>query len=281
MFIKKIKHLMQYFILLIVARIALLFSFTATSKFFGKLFKFIGPRIKLYKRASDNMSLAMPELQGKEKQNILLDMLENYGHFFGEFLHISSLTDIEYNKIVRGHNLQNLDYLKDGGFIFSAHFGNFEIATRIFLSLNKNVTVVYRKNDNIYIDSFIQKTRENHGVKFASKGKAIRHLIHALKSKEIVIVFIDKMDKKGILVPFFGRNALTNDSIAKLAIQYDVPLVPCFTVRSQDKKYIDVYIESPLKSKSVFELCIEINNTFEKWIRKYPAQWFWHFKRWN
>ncbi len=71
---KKIKHLLRYILLLLVLRIARLFSFAATSEFFGKLARFIGPRTKLHKKASDNMSLAMPELQGKQKESVLLDM---------------------------------------------------------------------------------------------------------------------------------------------------------------------------------------------------------------
>ncbi len=204
-------------------------------------------------------------------------------------MHISSLADDEYKKIVFGLNLEKLNCLKNGGFIFSAHFGNWDIVPRLFLFLNKKITIIYQNSGNHYIDTFIKNERGFIGANLIAKGHAgTKDLIRAIRERDIIIVLLDQRDLQGIEVEFFSKKVMTSKAIARLALQHNMPIVPVCTFRSKDKKSFDAVIEDQLelpntgdKEQDIYNIMLTINQTIEKWIRKDPAQWMWPCNRWS
>ena len=98
---------------------------------------------------------------------------------------------------------------------------------------------------------------------------------------------MDTRPDTGKLIPFFGREALTNTSAAGLALRTGAALVLARTERLPNARYrITVYTplqspipEAPVKEQAV-ALTAMIHGYFEDWIREYPAQWVCLKRRW-
>jgi KDO2-lipid IV(A) lauroyltransferase len=100
-------------------------------------------------------------------------------------------------------------------------------------------------------------------------------------------MLVDQKMNDGIPVPFFGRKAMTSQGIAKLALQFNYPIVPCQIIRKKGC-YFKQIIYPPLSinktgddEKDCYNIMLEINQIFEKWIIQNPSQWFWFHNRWG
>jgi KDO2-lipid IV(A) lauroyltransferase len=185
---------------------------------------------------------------------------------------------------------QNLAVMKQsnrGGIIFSGHIGNWEIGPKTFLESGINVKTVYRPLNNAFVDEITSKIR---GTELISKGsKGNKQIIQELKNGNYVIILIDQRVSDGILVPFFGQEALTTASVARLALKYNVPLIPARSIRVGGKFVFNVRVEKSLEFKKVdnitdadvFALTYKMNTKLEDWIKEYPSQWFWVHNRWK
>ena len=67
-------------------------------------------------------------------------------------------------------NLQKIKNNPSGELVFMAHFGNWELFTKIFEGLDVPVSGVYRAMNNQYVDDFILKMREKSNVELIPKG---------------------------------------------------------------------------------------------------------------
>jgi KDO2-lipid IV(A) lauroyltransferase len=98
----------------------------------------------------------------------------------------------------------------------------------------------------------------------------------------------DQKITDGEPVKFFHDDAITSTSIAKMAIKYNVPLIPGYIFRVDKNFKFKLIIEKPLEyynkkldKQMATNLTLKINQTIERWIKKSPEQWFWVHNRWK
>ncbi|MCP3922773.1 MAG: lysophospholipid acyltransferase family protein, partial [Desulfobacterales bacterium] len=89
-----------------------------------------------------------------------------------------------------------------------------------------------------------------------------------------------------VFVDFFGEPTSTNKSIARVAMKTGASVVPVFLVREKDKfrVFIDKIVETVdtgCKNDDVKVNTENYNKIIEKYIKKYPSQWFWVHDRWK
>jgi KDO2-lipid IV(A) lauroyltransferase len=121
------------------------------------------------------------------------------------------------------------------------------------------------------------------------KENAMRPMIRALKKGETINILIDQNVAvyDGIFVNFFGRPACTTSGLALLAMHTGAPVLPVFTTRQPDGKYVlEIGPEVPIVHSSnrdadVLENTQTFTKMIEDHIRKYPEQWFWLHQRWK
>jgi KDO2-lipid IV(A) lauroyltransferase len=222
-------------------------------------------------------------------------MWDNLGRVVGEFIHIAKFTGKELMQYAEfdqesKNNIanikQNFNGGKGGGIIFSAHIGNWEVGPKAFLESGLNVKAVYRPLNNEAVDEMTSKIR---GVELISKSsRGNKQIIEEIKKGNYVAILADQRVSDGILVPFFNHPALTSASIAKLALKYDIPLIPARSIRVGKKFKFLLRIEKPIEFKktnnineSVLDLTTQVNQKLEQWIKEYPSQWFWVHNRWR
>ncbi len=290
--IKKIRYILEASIVRFGLFLFEILGLKTASNFASFLAKLVGKRISVNKLARENISKALPELNSNQVEEVLDGMWDNLGRIVGEFVHVANLTGHELLNYVHldEESQANIEYIKQhchGGIIFSAHIGNWEIGPKIFLEKGINVKTVYRPLNNVYVDDMTAKIR---GVELISKStQGNKQIINEIKNGNYVIILADQKISDGIAVPFFNRPALTATSIAKLALKYNLPLIPARSIRIGEEFKFSVRVEKPIEFQktttisvdSIADLTTKVNQKLEEWIKEYPSQWFWVHNRWK
>jgi KDO2-lipid IV(A) lauroyltransferase len=273
-----------FFEFLIVRSLFFLFSLlplTMASKLGGYLFQAIGPRLGLSKTSIRNLQKIL-SLSALEAQQFTKEVWKNLGQNAGEFMHISRLHTDQFLELIEVRGKENLEFLNKGGFLFTAHIGNWEILPRFIKQNNLEMALVYRAANNEAVDKIIVNER----LKFSNtipKGKnGIKNMLEFLNAQKVVGMLVDQKMNDGIEVPFFNKPAMTAPAIAKLALKFNLPIIPIRVIRKPNSKFI-IEVSKPLdiRNGGIYEVMVEVNQIIENWIREYPTQWLWVHRRWK
>lgn len=256
----------------------------------GFLARSIGPHLGISKRAHENLRLALPALGAAEHARIVRDMWDNLGRVIAEYPHLDKFRLFEKNgrvEVVDGGNLLGGRIAGKRYIFFSAHCGNWEIATRAATQAGFEVTGIYRAPNNPIVDRLITWARGTEGGELIPKGTvAARQALAALQNDRELCMLIDQKMNDGIPVPFFGRDAMTAPALALLAARYDCAVVPVRVVRLKGAHF-RIISEPPLDlprsgdaAADRLQLMTEVNAAVERWVRDYPTQWLWLHRRW-
>ena len=176
-----------------------------------------------------------------------------------------------------------------GVLIFSAHFGNWEIGNAALAIVTRPFIFVYRVLDSPLLERVITGVRASYGNVSLPKDKAMRPMIRLLKNGASINLLIDQNVTwyEGVFVDFFGRKACTTPGLALLALHTKAPVLPVFTRRLPDGKYlleIGKKVEIVRSENREADILINTQNftkIIEEHIRQYPEQWFWVHQRWK
>ncbi len=295
------KHLVRYRLELYLARLFwALFAalpLATASGLGGTLGRLLGHVPALARRAESNLSLAMPELQPRERAGIIAGVWQNLGRTVAELPHLEAfvLTNEEPGpgqiQVVGSEKLtQHLAAGENKGqaaLLFGAHLANWELMNAVTARLGHPIHVVYRAANNPLIDDWLWRIRESSALSALAKGRAAAQgILAALKRGEPVGMLVDQKMNDGIAVPFFGRDAMTAPALAQLAYKYDLPVWPARTERLKGCRFrVTIYprLELPRSGDAeadVAEAMRRVNATLEDWIRERPGQWLWLHNRW-
>lgn len=291
---QKLKQIRYFFESLIVRFGLFLFrclGLKNAANFGSFLSKLIGKKHSTNELARQNIKLSMPNLKDEEIEKILDDMWDNLGRIVGEFVFVSKFSKDELMNYITideesKKNIENIKNNFHGGIIFSGHIGNWEIGPKSFLASGINVKTVYRPLNNEVVDKLTSQIRGVEMIAKSSRGN--KQIIEEIKKGNYVIILADQKITDGIPVPFFGRDAITTTSFARLAIKYNIPLIPARSIRIGKEFKFEVKVEKPLEfektdnlEEMTKDLTLKINQKLEEWIKEYPAQWFWVHNRWK
>jgi predicted LPLAT superfamily acyltransferase len=263
-----------YFILLFVTLYYCLFSITSSQN----IYSFYKTRLSYSKFKS------------------ITSVYRNY-YNFGQTLidRIASLSG-KYNFEIEFEGEKYLHELAkngQGGFMFGAHIGNWEIASHYLKRIPTTFAIVIYENEKVNIKKQIEKVGINQSVKFIYIKNDLSHIFEiaeSLSHNQIICMHADRYvdGVKTISSELFG--ALANFPIGPwiLASKFKVPVTFVFGMKESYKKYHfyastpKIYcweknnIETGIKN-SIAEYTLQI----ESKIKKYPYQWFNFFNFWN
>lgn len=293
--IKKYLKQIRYLIEAVIVKLGLWFFYALNVKvsanIAAKIATFVGPKLSVHKLAYRNISNALPELNEDKKSEILNDMWDNLGRIVAEYPHIayhdaSKIEDIAILPEETVENIKSLKNSKKGGIIFSAHIGNWEVGPKVLIKFGLTPYTVYRPLNNPYVEKMTASIRNQKMITKSAGGN--RMIIDVIKNGGFIIIMADQKISEGEPIKFFHDKAITTTSIAKIALKYDVPVIPARTVRMGKEFKFIVNLEKPLEFQETKDingdataLTLKINQKLESWIREYPAQWFWVHNRWK
>ncbi len=289
---KEIRYLFEALIVKIGIWIFGTLPYKTASNLAAKIAIFIGHKISVNHLASDNISNALPDYNKSQREKIVHEMWDNLGRIIGEYPHIAKMNDCEFKKIISfsddfKKNIINLKKSQKGGIIVSGHIGNWEVGPKALISQGLKVSVVYRPLNNPHVEKITAKMR---GISLIEKsGSGSRKIIEAIKKGEYVVILADQKISEGSLVKFFHDEALTATSIARIALKYDIDVIPARVIRLEDRHHFMIDMSKPLqqneknfkKDLAVINFTARINQIVESWISEFPSQWFWVHDRWK
>lgn len=296
--LKKIRYIFEYLIFYLLIRILRFIGFKNSANLCAFLGRKIGPLLPVSKVARKNLAKVFGD--GADKHKTIGQIWDNFGRYIGEFPFIGILShkEMEASFVMNGlEHVTTYQKTKRPFLLFLAHQANWDFVISHITDIYYKFAIIYRKANNPYVDKEILKTRTSQDANLMMIPKGIsgsRDLVRAIKGGYSIAMLVDQKMNDGIEVPFFGHPAMTADAIARLALQYNYPIIPCQLVRDVDSKtsygkssfkailHPELTYESTSdKEKDVYNIMLLINQTLEGWIRENPSQWFWFHNRWK
>jgi len=239
-----------------------------------------------------NLSIAFPELNNQaitklnKKHYISLaqGLLDAAQSWWGNAKRLEKLTHIE--------GIEHINAAKDAGenvLLVGAHFTSLEVGGRI-IAAHTAVDAVYRPHQNDLLEYLVAKERNKHFRKTISK-RNIRQMIKSIKDGHVSWYATDQNYrlKGSMLIPFFGVEAPTNPSTARIAKMTKATIIPIFTLRllgtDADKRqgYL-LRILPPVEnfpSGDDYRDISRLNQIIEAQIKQFPEQYLWSHERYK
>jgi Kdo2-lipid IVA lauroyltransferase/acyltransferase len=290
--VEKLKHVAEAAALYPVYYLLRLLPIGVASFIFGSLTRLFGRFIsRPHDIAIKNLKFCFPEKSDEEINKIAINAWDNIGRIAGEFPHIASYSNSRIREICPVSGLENLDEAieianrNDTGLLMvSAHIGNWELGARMLQVLDSETALLYRKANNPYVDHLIQKLRGKYTDFIIPKGDmtGMKDIIKHLKKGGRLGILSDQKVRDGVEVEFFGRKVLAPATAGEFCVKFGMPVVLYRTVRDEKEKTSFVFkMEKPVSAegRSPQEIMQIIYSSYERWIREYPHQWFWHHNR--
>jgi len=189
---------------------------------------------------------------------------------------------------------ENSDYIKEaldrnkGVLLITGHFGNWEAPCRVLPMAGYGLAMITKKQRNTLFDDYTNAIRERQGATIIDMKSALKGVLKHTSHNDLIGILIDQnAGKKGVLVDFLGKPASNWKGTAKIALKYQIPIVPGFVIRSNDGSLIfrfEKMIDPAGLADNDENMLLVIkmmNQALEKKIKQYPEQWFWLHKRWK
>ena len=175
------------------------------------------------------------------------------------------------------------------GILFvSGHLGNWELGGSFIAANGMPLEAVARRMQNPLFDTYITQTRRRIGMEVIHDADAVRRVPRATREGHGVAMLVDQgaVGLASSWVPFFGRLAKTPRGPAVFALRLDAPIVFAVAIRQPGGRYVMHFEEVPVsptgdREADVEQIVKDYTNTLERWVRRYPAQYFWHHRRWK
>ena len=249
----------------------------------------VGPRLKITKRAKDNLKIAFPDMSNSEKKIIISNMWKNIGMVLTEFFHLTRIAKEKKLRIeVVGEDIAK-KYEGVGAIFVSGHFANWEIIPLILRDYRREVAGIYRHSNNFFVNKWVVKQRINNTtpnqIKKGSSGA--RQMLSLLKRNGTIAMLVDQKLSSGVAADFFGTKSMTSDGAATLSLRYGYPVIPMNVERKEGSNFRITFYEEIRINKTdnnqenIKVFTTEINKFLENCIKNKPEDWFWVHNRWD
>ena len=231
------------------------------------------------------------ELSPADLRSLARDSFRQFSRVIADnlkWLHLGESRSEELLQVEGEENLRRALQEGKGVLLFSAHLGNWEVAS-LAVSRIGRLNVVARPLDNRLLEKDLVRFRNSLGARAISKFQAARPVLQSLRQNEIVAILIDQnvLRSQAVFVDFFGLPAATTPSLASFYLHAGSPVLPVFCYPTPSLSYL-VRIGPPLQidltgdpKQDVLKITQSSTKMIEAEIRAHPSHWFWLHNRWR
>jgi len=234
-----------------------------------------------------NITVAFGNEMDKEKlKKITKKAFYNFSMQPYEHTIMGRLNWRNYTKYLKGEQLENLfnPYRKGRGLIIlSAHIGNYEWGASLASFNGLPVSVVSLEYKTSFIKNIYERNRNKVGINVFYVRKSFSGPIRFLKGGGALAINGDRnFGEASVTVKLFNRETEIPKGAFYLASRLDIPIVPAFSLKEKDGLY-HVYFEKEYKitKDRIQSGANHYTSILEKYIRKYPEQWYNFDKIWK
>ncbi|CAN5773868.1 lysophospholipid acyltransferase family protein [soil metagenome] len=175
-----------------------------------------------------------------------------------------------------------------GVIMVSGHLGNWELGGSYIASRGMHMEAVARRMQNPLFDEYLTDTRRRIGVHVIHDTDAVRRVPRVVRNGGVVGFLFDQgaVGLASTWVPFFGRWAKTPRGPAVFALRLNAPIVFTCAVREPTGRYSMKFEEIVVQRTGDVDRDVEAivgayTQVLERWVRRYPEQYFWQHRRWK
>ncbi len=233
-----------------------------------------------------NLALCFPELTEEEQKKLLRENFISLGIAVFESALAWWASDRKLRNLGCFHDADRLRKAQADGkgvVLLGIHFTNIELAGRLFALHGFNLTIIYRKHKNPFLEYIHMKFRSRYYPGTIGRND-VRKLLKALKKGNTIWYTpdIDAGYYDHIFVPFFGIPAASLTATARLPKFTGAHTMLSYSLRRDDGTGYDMYFSEIFDNFPSDDLINDVscvNKLIEDAIRKKPEQYLWQYKR--
>ncbi|RYG91540.1 lauroyl acyltransferase [Loktanella sp. IMCC34160] len=237
------------------------------------------------KRIRDNLALVWSDLPRDRVEGLVRQVPNFVGRTVTELFSPRDFSEVARQAPVTGPGLAVLEECKTAGrpvILVSGHFGNYDVVRAGLGARGFEIGALYRPMDNRYFnDAYLASILQIGAPLFPRGREGMADMVRFLKRGGALAVLIDQHMRQGEPLTFFNKTAMTATSTAKLAIKYDAPIVPFYSIRQPDGLSFELVLEAPVEKGTAEEMTQALNDSLEARVRANPEQWLWSHRRWK
>jgi KDO2-lipid IV(A) lauroyltransferase len=255
----------------------------------GAAFRFLGPLGDKAQKANANLAIAFPDQSEEWRERTVREIFRHLGYSAVELVKLRQIWEEKDQRIEFVLEPKAREHVasKRPTMFISAHVGPWQVATLVTRECGYNCSLLYAPESNPIMNDLMRELRESISQDLISSEAGPRPILRELNAGNSVMLAMDTRPDTGKLVPFFGREALTNTSAVGLALRTGAAVVVARGERLPGARYrITMYdpIENPVPDAPLKDQAAAmtevIHGHFERWIREYPEQWICLKRRW-
>lgn len=204
--------------------------------------------------------------------------VKNFSEVVTEFLYLPTIAPAELDRYVDLASVERLKAMAGGhpALFVTPHVGNWELAAAAVAMTGVRLQVIVYDHPDKRIAAMFRRRREEKGLTVMSVKSAARNLAVALETTSVGLAGDRDYTGHGAPASLFGTPVRVPSAYAGLALSAAIDVIPACCVRHADGIY---YIESdgPVSREGVedpMDLVAACLRRFEKYIEKYPEQWY-------
>jgi len=238
-----------------------------------------------------NLEIAFPGMSDDERIRTARESLYHLCLTMIEFL-ASKQRDISAQVSVK-----NPEYVREilargeGMYAVVTHLGNWEAFGSALTRKVAPTHVIVKKVGGPAMNRRVEELRAFNDfltIKRKKKGDAFAAIREALASNGVIGFVMDQSRPGEPKLPFFGRPAKTNTSLAAIWRKCPAPLVPAMLHRIPGTRRMEIEFLPEIKLETTDDEAADIqrhstvfNGAVEAIIRRHPDQYFWMHARWK
>ncbi len=237
-------------------------------------------------RIEPDLKRVFPDMPRKDRVRLCRDIGRNMGRTLFEIYHCDEFQQFRHKITASGPGLEALRSARaqgKGAIIVSGHFGQWEAIRSVLSAQGMPAGAVYRPQTNRHYQRRLLAGIEAGGLPILPTGRAgTKALVSHLRAGGLVAILLDEKTADGARLPFLGHDALTSLAAARLALKFDVPMVPAYGTRTGPAgNTFEVDFEAPIPPSDPETMTQAFNDSLSARIRETPDQWYWLLRRWK
>lgn len=239
------------------------------------------------KVVTDNIAIAFPEMEYRERVAMGRRCLHYLGHNFVEY---SFLPWINKDNVDEHFDFINTKIFDEalaqgrGVLLLTLHLGNGDLGCSALSIRGYPMVMVSKFFKAKWLNDMWFGMRERVGTKFVAPRNSSYALLKALKSNQAVVIPLDQFTGPpiGVRTTFFGVETGTAAGLAVMAQRSKAPVISVYSWRQPNGRHaIEFVREIPTGDAEPDVVTQRFNDELESFVRLHPDQWMWIHKRWK
>lgn len=190
---------------------------------------------------------------------------------------------------------KHLAAMDKGGFMISAHIGNWEMAGKKSDRIKKTMNLVMLDAEHQQIKHYLDAVMKERNIRVIPLKDDLSHLIairQALDKSELIAIHGDRFleGMKTLTARFMGKDARFPEGPFYLALRMNAPVSFAFAMKDGRKHYhfyatppkkYDIPAGKRISEENLRPILEDYINAVEIMLKKYPEQWFNYYQFWD